>query len=227
MEELTLEALYGVQVVIDLCHTCHCLWFDQRESLQLSPHATMQLFRVIHQKQAEVPRPLQEVMACPRCGDRLKLTHDLQRGTRFSYYNCPQGHGRQIPFFQFLKEKNLIKPLDATQLAALRAQVQVVRCSNCGAPVDLNRGAACTHCQAPISGLDPAQVERTLAQLQAHDHKRQNVDPNIAAQLIMDRLKSEGFYRGLEEQDRNGRLISGRKFGVVEAGISAIFDLLT
>lgn len=226
MEELTLEALYGGQVVVDLCHGCHSLWFDQRESLQLSPHATLQLFRIIHEKQQETPRPLVDAMKCPRCAAPLALTRDLQRGTWFTYYRCPANHGRQTPFFQFLKEKNLVRPLSPKQLAELKAQVKVVRCSNCGAPVNLEQDTTCTHCQSAISALDPAQVEKTLAQLRAHDEKRQNVDPNVAAQLVMDKLKTEGFYTRLNQEFPRSRRARTGGLDLIEVGIDALFGLL-
>lgn len=228
MESRTLDALYGGSVEIDLCHTCHSLWFDGRESLQLAPNATLQLFKVIHEKQSESPRPLQEVMRCPRCGEPLQLTHDMQRGTRFNYFRCPQNHGRQTPFFQFLKEKNLVRALDPRQLAELRARIGVVRCSNCGAPVDLHKSATCAHCHAVISGIDPEQVQRALAQLQQQDLKRQSPDPALASRLMMDRLQSETFYDRLD-RERHGRRGFGRRggFDLIDEGISAIIDLLT
>lgn len=201
MEALTLEAVYGGQVEVDLCHACHSFWFDGHESLQLSPRAVLDLFRIIHERQAQVPRPLVEVgaMRCPRCHEGLKLTQDLQRSVRFSYFRCPDGHGRQTTFFQFLKEKNLVKPLDARALAALRAQVKVIRCSNCGAALNLEAGAVCEHCRVPVSSLDAAQVERTLSLLGAQELKRQRMDRSGPLSERMAQLHRERFLAKLDK----------------------------
>ena len=64
----------------------------------------------------------------------------MQRATRFSYLHCPNDHGRLTTFFDFLREKDFIRPLTAEQLQELRQNVQTVNCSNCGAPIDVTRG---------------------------------------------------------------------------------------
>ncbi len=53
---------------------------------------------------------------------------------------CPGRHGRLITFFNFLREKNFIRPLSAAQIEELRQNVRTVNCSNCGAPIDLAKG---------------------------------------------------------------------------------------
>ena len=58
-------------------------------------------------------------MQCPRCRGRLRLTHDRQRNTSFTYLRCRNGHGRLTTFFDFLREKDFVKPLTAQQLADL------------------------------------------------------------------------------------------------------------
>ena len=52
--------------------------------------------------------------------------------------------------FDFLREKNFVRPLSADQLTALRQNVQSVNCSNCGAPIDLAKTSACGHCGSPL-----------------------------------------------------------------------------
>ena len=41
MQEHTLDGLLGRPLVVDLCEPCQSFWFDGRESLQLSPAATL------------------------------------------------------------------------------------------------------------------------------------------------------------------------------------------
>src|SRR5688572_13218453 len=47
MTERTLEGHLGTKVMIDSCEGCQAFWFDGRESLQLSPGATLELFQTI------------------------------------------------------------------------------------------------------------------------------------------------------------------------------------
>ncbi len=129
-------------LVIDLCVDCQVLWFDPMESPQLSPAATLELFRTINDARPEVRRTLPRSMACPRCDSPLALTQDLQHTTRFSYYRCLRGHGRLTPFFQFLREKNFIRPVPPEELERLKSLVKIVRCSSCGAPIDLAKSTA-------------------------------------------------------------------------------------
>src|SRR5258708_37959962 len=95
------------------------------------------------------------LLDCPRCQGRLTLTHDLQHSTHFTYFRCEFGHGRLSPFFQFLLEKNFVRPVTGAELADLKAKVRMIQCSNCGAPVDLQQDTACKYCGSPISLLDP------------------------------------------------------------------------
>jgi hypothetical protein len=152
------------QVTVDLCGRCRGLWFDAFESVQLTPEATLALLRevaAVGDAPAPAARPAKP--ACPRCRRVLAPTQDVQRTTRFTYWRCAAGHGRFTPFVQFLREKDYVRPLDADEIARLRAHVGTVRCSGCGAPVDLGRDAACRYCGARVEVLDPDAVRRAIA----------------------------------------------------------------
>jgi glutaredoxin len=105
-------------------------------------------------------------MHCPTCRGRLLFTLDLERTNRISYYRCPESHGRLTTFFQFLREKNFVRSLTAPEVAQLRIKVAQVRCSSCGATVDLVNGS-CPYCHAAISILDADAVKNTLAELRS------------------------------------------------------------
>ena len=150
---------------IDVCLSCQALWFDGYESLQLSPAATLSIFKIIGDAMDHArPAPMAGGR-CPRCGDPLALIHDMQRLTRFQYWRCPREHGRLIAFLDFLREKDFIHPLTPAQLADLRQNIESINCSNCGAPVDVEQGK-CAHCGTPVSMLDLHQAERLIADLQ-------------------------------------------------------------
>ncbi len=160
------------EVILDLCWDCHGIWFDQYESAQLAPSSVIELFRLIHEHRDQPARPVADRMGCPHCKEKLLLTHDIQRTNRLTYHRCPSGHGRFTTFFQFLREKQFIRSLSQPEIDSLRATVKQLRCSGCGAIVDLSRDGACGYCRSPISALDADAVERTLASLSDADRKR-------------------------------------------------------
>lgn len=165
-------------VDLDLCFACHAIWFDQYESAQLTAGAVLDLFGQIHAHHDQPPRPLGDALRCPACRERLQLTQDIQRTNRISYYRCAAAHGRLTTFFQFLREKQFVRSLTAAEVARLKAHVAQVRCSGCGAPVNVERDAQCGYCRSPISILDPDAVKRTLAELGRAERKPVRVDPD-------------------------------------------------
>lgn len=176
MEHRGLEGVYGPGIEIDLCFACHVLWFDKRESIQLSPRGTLDLFRVLHQHRDDPRHTLAARSTCPRCGERLTLRRDIGKAGRFSYYACPAGHGRLTPFSEFLKEKRFVRELNPAERSRLKAEVKRVQCSSCGAPVDVTKGFACEHCGSPLSVLDADAVEKTLRELAKADAERAGDD---------------------------------------------------
>jgi hypothetical protein len=198
MTEQVFGGHLGTSVIIDICALCQVFWFDARESLQLAPASTLRLFRTIGEAPAAERRPLATDLRCPRCRLALKAVQDLQRNTRFTYRRCPREHGRLITFFDFLREKNFVKPMSADQLVELRSHLDAVNCSNCGASVDLARASACQHCGSALSILDASQAERLVAQLRAADRTGQPVDPALPLSLEQARRSTERLFEQLE-----------------------------
>lgn len=161
MTSVPLEGHYGRPVVIDYCRACQAFWFDGHESVQLSAASVLRLFRLVSDAGGAACAPLSALAACPRCHVPLVVTHDQQRQSRFEYRRCAAGHGRLITFVNFLREKDFIRPMSATQLAELRQHLQSVNCSNCGAPIDLAKATVCAHCASPLSMLDGAMAAFT------------------------------------------------------------------
>jgi Zn-finger nucleic acid-binding protein len=220
MQEETLDGHLARPVVIDLCFACQAFWFDRHESLSLTPASTLRLFRVIGERAAKPQVPGPDLAKCPRCRGRLRRTHDMQRATRFEYLRCPNGHGRLTTFFDFLREKDFIRPLTAPQIEELRDSLETIHCSNCGAVVDLARGAACTHCGSPLSMLDMKQAEALIAQLQRADRSHRSVDPTLPLQLERARREVEKAFHGLPRDPTWTADVSS--LGLVGAGLSAV-----
>jgi hypothetical protein len=188
------------RVELDVCFGCHALWLDQHESMQLTPAAVLQVFRIINEHRERPARPLGENPRCPECRRALAPTQDVQRHNRISYHRCPQGHGRLTTFFQFLREKNFVRSLSPGELEQLKVHVAQVRCSSCGAPVSLERDAQCGYCRAPVSILDAQAVTRTIAQLTEEERRRQRVDPAILADGLLEGRRFERRMAGIESR---------------------------
>ncbi len=220
MTPLTLEGRLGGSVAIDLCAGCQAIWFDQCESLQLSPGATLKLFRLIGEQAVARRGTLGDALDCPRCGKRLKPTHDKQRNTPFQYRRCEARHGRLITFYDFLREKDFIRPLSPAQLEELRRNVQTVNCSNCGAAIDLAHSSACPHCGSPLSMLDVKQTGELIAQLQKADQRGRAVDPALPLELLRARREVETAFASFERDASWFGDVSSA--GVVGAGLMAL-----
>jgi hypothetical protein len=173
------------EVDLDICFDCHGIWFDQYESARLTPGAVLSLFRMIHEHRDAPRHTVADILRCPACRAKLALTHDIQRTNRIAYYRCPEGHGRFTTFFQFLREKNFVRSLTGAEIDRLKAHVAQVRCSGCGAPVDLGRDSQCTYCRSPISILDAEAVKTTIAELDERERRRKTIDPAAAVEGLL------------------------------------------
>ena len=216
MTALTLDGHLGTKVELDLCAACQVIWFDRLESLRLSPGATLSLFRTIGERKQTSPPPLGDPMKCPRCDLRLLLTNDRQRNTPFRYRRCAREHGRLITFFDFLREKDFVRPLSARQIADLRASVQTVNCSNCGAPIDLTLASACAHCSTPLSMLDLNQIEVMAAHLRRADEASRTIDPMLPELMKREKQAVESLFAALRADEGGARPGST---GLVEMGL--------
>jgi hypothetical protein len=219
LSSLQLAGHGGTSVTIDACMTCQAFWFDQYESLRLAPASTLRLFALIGERAAAPKTPLRPPLRCPRCRSLLLLTHDRQRSTPFRYYRCADGHGRLCTFFDFLREKDFVRPLTGPQLAELRASLHHVNCANCGAPVDIARRSDCDQCGSPLSMLDMKQAGALVAQLQAAAEPKR-IDPALPLQLERVRRDVEATFSAAGGDREWWR--DAPSSDLVEAGLAAV-----
>jgi hypothetical protein len=216
----------GGEVILDLCFSCQGIWFDGFESVQVTPGGIIALFELIHARRDEPRTPLRDRLACPRCTDTLLHGLDIAKGGRFNYHRCLQGHGRFTPFAQFMIEKGFVRQLTATEIGTLAARVATVRCSGCGAPVDIRNQSACGHCRAPIAILDPAAVEQALAGYrQAEVRRTAPPDPDLMAEAILMREKERSRRRREARADGDVTDIADLIVDAAEARRSAPPDI--
>jgi uncharacterized protein YbaR (Trm112 family) len=217
MTDWTLEARLGREVTVDVCTGCQAFWFDQHESLQLAPGATLRLMKFIGEHSSTVKPVLAEVLRCPRCEGRLTLAHDMVRNMRFVYWSCGSGHGHFIGFFDFLKEKNFIRELSPQEIRQLKQNVQCVNCSNCGAAIDLQANLACPYCHSAISILDMKQQQQILAQLKEAAEPRP-VDPMLPLKLEQAKAEESALF----EDNVNEWWGKGSSGDLVQAGLALV-----
>ncbi len=166
--KMTLYALpghYNSTVEIDVCMDCNAIWFDHYESMTLSPDGTVALFQLIQERggtATSAAAKFSEGLRCVTCGDSMQLTNDQVKGTRFAYQACRKGHGRLTTFYNFLAEKQFVRELTKAERAKLAATVQQVRCSGCGAAVNIGKVDACEYCRAPVSVFDRDAAKKAV-----------------------------------------------------------------
>ena len=151
----------------------------------------------------------------------------MQRNTRFEYLRCPDGHGRWTTFYSFLREKDYIRPLSPAQIAELRQSVQMLNCSNCGAPIDLTTSTSCDRCASPVSMLDMARARQLIAALQGADRTGTPVEPALALRLEEARRSVHGAFDDFErERDWSRRTDSSNLVGTGLSSIARWFKTL-
>jgi len=162
MQVQQLPGQYGSRVEIDFCFGCQGLWFDSMENLKLAPEAVATMFKEMHRHRDEPHAPLAGRLHCPECRGGLVQGFDVVRSGRYITHRCAQQHGRFSSFSSFMIEKGFVRQLTRPEIADIASKVGVINCSNCGAPVDLRREDACSHCRSALSLLDPAAVGKAL-----------------------------------------------------------------
>jgi hypothetical protein len=223
MTSLALEGHQGRPVAIDLCTACQAFWFDKYESLQLAPASTLKLMKLVGESESRGLRQFSNEMRCPRCSQTLRPTQDMQRNTRFMYFRCAADHGRFIRFFEFLREKNFIRPLSPQQIWELRQNVQTVNCSSCGAPIDLSVGSVCAHCKSPVSMLDMKQPQELLAQLRTAAEPKP-IDPTLPLQLMKVKRDMDVLF---PDKDSQSRRLQDEYSDLVHACLASVARWLT
>jgi hypothetical protein len=193
MTDWKLAGRLGNQFTIDVCPPCQAFWFNRHEDLGLTPASTLELMKFIGEHSTSPKPSFADRLMCSFCGSNLTLAHDMSRSMRFVYWKCPSEHGHFISFFDFLREKDFIRPLSLAEIQNLRVSVSEVHCSNCGASVNLQTNSACPYCHSPISILDLPGQHEMLAQLaKATDEKA--LDPALPLKLAMTKAETSNYF---------------------------------
>jgi Zn-finger nucleic acid-binding protein len=225
MTKQRFERLHHGEVVLDLCFACQGIWFDEFESVQITPGGIIQLFELLHQHHDDQRQPLRDPLQCPRCKERLLHGLDVAKhGGRFNYHRCLQKHGRFTTFAQFMIEKGFVRQLNPAEIDALSAKVGIIRYMGCGAPVDIRKDHACGHCRAPITILDPGAVEQALSRFQHAEVRRTTRDVEMLGDAIVMREREKSRQKRMRQEPENAGIIDA--IDLVSAGADLVWNLL-
>jgi Zn-finger nucleic acid-binding protein len=217
MTALTVEGHYGATVRVDVCEACAGLWFDGYELLQLTPGATLTLFRHMGARAPEARRPTAAVKPCPRCQVRLAATVERRESSAYEVFRCRKGHGRYLTYGAFLRARHFVRDLTPGEVEELARHVQTTKCVNCGAGIEIRTASACPYCRAAIAVVDPDQLQKTVKALQEAEASRGRIDPTWPLEAARVARQTEEVFRQLE---RHGT--SQGSFALLDEGLSAI-----
>lgn len=224
MEKHRFERLLHGEIILDVCFPCQSIWFDDFESVQITPGGIIELFKLIHAHRDGQRLPLGSPLKCPRCKDKLLHGLDVAKhGGKFNYHRCLQKHGRFTTFSQFMIEKGFVRQLNNAEIHALSAKISVIRCNSCGAPVDIRKNHACEHCKSPITILDPTAVEQSLARYQQAEVKRTTTDVEALGDAIVMRERERSRY---QREKRQGSIENIDVGDLLLDGIELVWTLL-
>lgn len=218
----------GAAVMLDLCHGCRGLWFDNGESLRLAPEGIIELFRDLNAHKGDAQTPLARRLACPRCRRDLAEGVDVVRSGRYITYRCTQRHGRFATFSSFMIEKGFVRQLSPAEVTDLAERVRIIHCGSCGASIDLRQHDACPYCHSALSLLDPKAVASALVDYQQRAQRAAEGPraPDLADALI--RLERDRERARREEQQERWQ---GMRGGPVDdlwvAGVEQVWNWLS
>lgn len=225
MSKHRFERMHHGEVVLDLCFSCQAIWFDDFESAQITPGGIIELFKLIHGHRDDQRLPLRDPLHCPRCKEKLLHGLDVAKhGGKFNYHRCLQKHGRFTTFAQFMIEKGFVRQLTAGEITELSAKISIIRCTGCGAPVDIRKDHACGHCRAPIAILDPEAVEQALVRYQHAETHRTVRDVEALGDAIVMREREKSRQKHLKQEPENAGIIDA--IDLLAAGAEFVWMLI-
>lgn len=161
LRHAVLEGHYGKSVEVDLCTTCHLVWFDVFESVRLSGLGWLQLLRSMldHAITAAVLPPR---MACVRCSAELVPVRNQTRFGRTAALECRLGHGQLQTLTHLLAERGLLRAVLPADRSAMARQGQSLVCMQCGAGDHAARAEQCAYCTSPLLMVDLPRLASAL-----------------------------------------------------------------
>lgn len=167
MTVLHLEGHYGQTTPIDLCRTCHLVWFDAFESARLSGLGWVRLLRQMQSldvTSTTAVGPLHSQLSCVHCAQILRPVQDMTRFGRYASLECPQKHGFLQTYGLLLASRGLVRPMTQRDADFLRLEKRALTCLNCGAGLTSheNHEGQCSYCESPLLIMDMPRLMQAL-----------------------------------------------------------------
>ena len=222
-----MQSVRGGTVEVDLCFHCRGIWFDPQENLKLTPASVMALFRLLHDHRDDARTPMAARLTGPHCRGVLTEGFDLVKSGRYVTFRCGKLHGRFSPFSSFMVEKGFVRHLTRPEFDDIAQRVAVINCTGCGAPVDVRKEHACSHCRSALSLLDPQAVAQAMKGYATAAAGPAGLKmPELADAIVMverDRL------RALEASKKRGSLFNADSDSSVDlwaVGVAMVWGIL-
>lgn len=192
-------------------------WFDAFESVQLTPGGTLALFREVTGAGATPASTTHAVSALHARAARHARSAACNSIPLLAVSPWPRAlHAfRSVP-----AREDFIRPLSAAEIERLRSHIRTIRCSGCGAPVDLARDMVCRYCSAPIEALDPAAIEIAVQRLDNAERKRGEIDVDKLADALLMRYSRKGA------DDAFALTIESVGFDLIGTGIDVVLSAI-
>jgi hypothetical protein len=227
MERHAFDSTRGGTVELDLCFGCQGMWFEPQENLQLTPSALVDLFRLLHDKRHAAHTGLPQTLHCTHCQGALTQGFDVVRSGRYVTYRCAKRHGRFSTFSAFMIEKGFVRQLTRPEVEDIARRAPVIHCNSCGAPADLRKDHACTHCRSAFTLLDPKAVEHALAGYAKAAHAASGVKlPDLADALIMLERDRQAAAQEAKAQGRSLLQRDANNIDLWAVGVSLVWQVL-
>lgn len=147
-------------VEVELCVPCRLVWFDERESLQLSGLGWVELLRRLQHDEPAAHVWSGQPLGCLVCRKPLLTRNNQTKYGRFVVQACEQGHGTLRSEATLLAERGLVREPSLAERAAMQREPERFSCLNCGAAVEGQ--AQCHFCRTPLMMADLPRLATAL-----------------------------------------------------------------
>ena len=164
MELIEASHIYGQEVEIDACLTCHILFFDKNEHRGLSAQSTLALIeRFQAEPLCQQPAPTHPPI-CADCGGDQTLVHDSTIHGPFRSHRCSRCTTMTIKAVEFLRLVGVVESVPENELDQSKLLAHPRQCESCGAPAG-PPSQACTFCGLPPLRFDRLVLDKLVGSL--------------------------------------------------------------
>ena len=158
---LALQGHYGRALELDLCASCHLVWFDAIEGAHLAGTSLLALIGAMATAQTLAHTPLRPQLGCLRCSGPLRTVHNPSRFGASLQLECAHRHGAWQSFAQFLQQKGLVRPMSSADRHRALQRDGALHCVNCGGGL-AHDDTACSWCRSVPAVVDVARLALAL-----------------------------------------------------------------